>query len=138
MNLSDLESCLDRLGIKLSLRLIVDAPCGAMTSELKRALAIHKPDLLARLIGMEFQSETASLVPSGAPGWQHSGPGIADPIADGAIEPPVPSTSFKELGAADLVDDYAREERAAIMEFDGGLTRNVAERAAAVEFQSRT
>jgi hypothetical protein len=40
---------LDRLGVRLSLRLVVDAPAGVMTGELKSSLAAHKPALLAML-----------------------------------------------------------------------------------------
>jgi hypothetical protein len=42
---------LDHLGVKLSLRLVVDAPAGVMTEEIKAALAAHKPHLLAMLAG---------------------------------------------------------------------------------------
>jgi hypothetical protein len=44
---------LDRLGVKLSLRLVVDAPVGVMTEELKAALLAHKPRLLALLAGVD-------------------------------------------------------------------------------------
>jgi hypothetical protein len=37
---------------------------------------------------------------------------------------------FAALAAIDSPDPYAREERAAIMRYDGGLTREAAERAA--------
>jgi hypothetical protein len=49
MTLPELHSCLDRLGIKLSARLVVDAPAGVLTSEVKTALAFHKLTLLAAL-----------------------------------------------------------------------------------------
>jgi hypothetical protein len=42
---------LDRLGVKLSLRLVVDAPAGVMTEEVMAALAAHKLRLLAMLGG---------------------------------------------------------------------------------------
>jgi hypothetical protein len=49
MTLPELQTCLERLGVKLSLRLVVDAPAGVMTPEVKHALATHKPALLAML-----------------------------------------------------------------------------------------
>jgi TubC N-terminal docking domain len=51
MTLPELNACLERLGVKLSLRLVVDAPAGALTPEVKAALATHKPALLALLAG---------------------------------------------------------------------------------------
>ena len=55
MTLPELQSCLDHLGVKLSLRLVVDAPAGVMTPEIKTALAAHKPRLLALLAGVDDQ-----------------------------------------------------------------------------------
>ncbi len=49
MTLPELQSCLDSLGVKLSPRLVVDAPAGVMTAELRDALAAHKPALLRLL-----------------------------------------------------------------------------------------
>ena len=49
MTLPELQSHLDRLGVRLSVRLVVDAPARAITPEVKEALATHKPALLARL-----------------------------------------------------------------------------------------
>ena len=49
MTLSELVETLDVRDVKLSLRLIVDAPRGALTDQTKSALAAHKPSLLARL-----------------------------------------------------------------------------------------
>ena len=51
MTLPELQACMDRLGIKLSLRLVIDAPAGVMTEEVMAALADHKPRLLAMLGG---------------------------------------------------------------------------------------
>jgi hypothetical protein len=138
MNLPELQSCLDRLGVKLSLRLVVDAPTGALTPEIKSALVNHKPDLLSRLAGVGFQSESAppragEMMSSqcGDSGIVRSNTGI---VTDSAAMP----TSFALFGAADLTDDYVRQERAAIMEFDGGLTRAVAERAAGQHIDNGT
>jgi hypothetical protein len=49
MTLPDLMVALETLGVKLSLRLVVDAPRGALTEEMRTALVAHKPMLLARL-----------------------------------------------------------------------------------------
>ena len=49
MNLPELVEALEARGVKLSLRLVVDAPRGVMTDQIKAALAVHKPALLARL-----------------------------------------------------------------------------------------
>jgi len=70
MTLHELNACLDRLEVKLSLRLVVDAPAGTLTSEVRDALATHKPTLLARL-GREAQWEKLSK--------ERWGPAIGDP-----------------------------------------------------------
>src|SRR5262245_12603834 len=57
MNLPELQACLDRCGVRLSSRsvagappkLVVDAPAGVLTEELKAALVECKATLLARL-----------------------------------------------------------------------------------------
>jgi hypothetical protein len=49
MTLHHLLHALDDRGVRLSLRLVVDAPRGALTDELRSALVAHKPNLLARL-----------------------------------------------------------------------------------------
>jgi hypothetical protein len=49
MTLYDLKQALDAKGVKLSLRLGVDAPAGAITDDLRAALVAHKPHLLADL-----------------------------------------------------------------------------------------
>jgi hypothetical protein len=50
MNLPDLIATLDAQGVRLSVRLVVDAPSGALSPELREALAAQKPALLARLV----------------------------------------------------------------------------------------
>jgi hypothetical protein len=57
-----------------------------------------------------------------------SGPDDGTPgiVIDRPRQPP----SFAALGVADPLDAYDQAERAAIMEFDGGLSRQAAERAA--------
>jgi len=56
MTLPELMDALEARGVKLSLRLVVDAPRGVMTDQIKAALAAHKPTLLARL-GRDAQWE---------------------------------------------------------------------------------
>jgi hypothetical protein len=119
MTLSELQSCLDRLGVKLSLQLVVGAPAGAMTPEVKHALATHKPALLAML---------AVGSPPVRPDWdrlsrERWGPAVDDSAPGIVIDRPA-------RGMIAFVDDP--EERAAIMEFDGGLTRADAERLAGI------
>jgi hypothetical protein len=75
MTLPELQSCLDHLGVNLSVRLVVDAPAGAMTPEVKEALATHKPTLLALL---------ALGLPAVHPDWdrlsrERWGPAVGDP-----------------------------------------------------------
>jgi hypothetical protein len=52
MTLPELQACLDRLGFRLSargVRLQFQCPKGVLTPEIKSALVIHKPALLASL-----------------------------------------------------------------------------------------
>jgi hypothetical protein len=49
MTLPDLMHALDAAGVKVDVRLSVDAPAGALTPELRDALARHKPMLLVEL-----------------------------------------------------------------------------------------
>jgi hypothetical protein len=46
MTTSDLTALLAERGIRLSLRLVVDAPRGALTEEIRAALVEHKPALI--------------------------------------------------------------------------------------------
>ncbi|HZW31207.1 MAG TPA: CHC2 zinc finger domain-containing protein, partial [Isosphaeraceae bacterium] len=58
------------------------------------------------------------------------GSGPEDETPGIVIDGPRPPRSLAASGVADSLDPYARVERAAIMEFDGGLAREDAERAA--------
>ena len=49
MTFAELQSHLDHIGVTLSLRLVVDAPAGALTPEVRAALVSHKNTLLAFL-----------------------------------------------------------------------------------------
>src|SRR5262245_15440861 len=64
MTLPALQSYLDHFGIRVSLKLVVDAPAGVLTREIKAELVRHKPALLAVLVGQ-------------APGAQVAGPSSA-------------------------------------------------------------
>ena len=44
-----LISALDSSGVRLGLRLTVDAPSGAITAEVRESLAEHKPLILSKL-----------------------------------------------------------------------------------------
>lgn len=49
MNLPTLFETLEARGVGLSLRLVVDAPAGALDDKIRAALAEQKPHILARL-----------------------------------------------------------------------------------------
>jgi hypothetical protein len=60
MNLSELQSSLIKLEIMLTAsedRLVVDAPAGVLTAEIRDALMSHKPALMCQLAGMDDQAE---------------------------------------------------------------------------------
>ncbi len=69
---------LEARGVKLSLRLVVDAPRGVMTDPIKAALTAHKPHLLARL-GRDAQWEALAA--------QRWGPALNDPTPDDGPDP---------------------------------------------------
>src|SRR4051794_371934 len=50
MTLPDLMHTLDARGVRLSARLVVDAPAGAVTQELRDALASHKLLLIQEVV----------------------------------------------------------------------------------------
>jgi hypothetical protein len=50
MTLSELMDALSARDVRLSLRLVVDAPPGALTDELRFELAAHKPAVIRRLV----------------------------------------------------------------------------------------
>jgi hypothetical protein len=58
MNLPDLIAKLDAQDVRLSARLVVDAPAGMLTPELREALSAHKSALLARLAGAGVERPT--------------------------------------------------------------------------------
>jgi hypothetical protein len=62
MTLIDLIAALDVRGVRLTARLGVDAPAGALTPELREALSAHKSALLARLVGAGIERPTREAV----------------------------------------------------------------------------
>jgi TubC N-terminal docking domain len=70
MTLAELIAALDARGVALSARLVVDAPAGVLTPELREALAEHKPLLLQRVTREMAWGELA------ARRW---GPAVGDP-----------------------------------------------------------
>ena len=177
MTLSDLQACLDSLGVNLSLRLVVQAPAGAMTPEVMDSLKAHKRRLMAMLAEMDdrtgpvglptseptrpvgptdrgpssadrrHREEVARVDPPGAPGDAEAVAAIDLAYGDSDPAPAGPTRygprdyrlgdrwlpwHFEHTSPAPLhepADAYDRQERAAIMGFDGGLTREAAERA---------
>jgi hypothetical protein len=76
---------LGRLGVRLSLRLVVDAPAGVMTPEVIDALKAHKPRLLASLAQSDDQTDPAG--PPASESYRPAGPpGLSDPEAVTAID----------------------------------------------------
>jgi TubC N-terminal docking domain len=77
MTLAALIAALDARGVGLSARLVVDAPAGVLTPELREALAEHKPLLLQRVTREMVWGELAT--------WRW-GPAVGDPTA-GVVVP---------------------------------------------------
>ena len=77
MTMHDLTTCLDKLGVALSLRLVVDAPRGALTPDIREALAEFKPLLLVHM-AREAQWESLRHERWG-PGLDDGEPGIIVP-----------------------------------------------------------
>ncbi len=63
LDLPGLLATLETLGIRLSLRLVIDAPRGVLTNDLKAALAAHKPLLVARLAAADIQAPRPEALP---------------------------------------------------------------------------
>jgi hypothetical protein len=85
MTLDDLAATLAELGVNLSLRLVADAPPGALTPELKAALKAHKPALVARLASADVRDDPKPSAPSQAKGaisWDELARGRFGPTLD--------------------------------------------------------
>jgi hypothetical protein len=70
MTPADLLAALDAQDVHLSARLVVDAPAGALTPELREALTAHKPLLLQRVVRELVWAELSL--------WRW-GPAVGDP-----------------------------------------------------------
>ena len=95
MTLHELMHELSNRDIKLSVRLVGDAPKGGLTDELREALTFHKPHLLARL-GRDLQWE--ALNPKGD--LSEDNDDVPDPCAvaerEGIqAEPPTPDAELR-------------------------------------------
>jgi hypothetical protein len=111
--LSELESTLTDLGIRLSARLVVDAPLGALTPDLVDALAAHKPALLARLAEAQGSDRPRWADLSR---WRWS-PNVGDPEPGLRVDRPDPESLVERLArvfAEAAADPYAVAERDAI------------------------
>jgi hypothetical protein len=72
MTLADLLEALASLGVSLSARLVVDAPRGELTPELRSALEAHKALLLQQVVREMVWAELST--------WRW-GPAVGDPTA---------------------------------------------------------
>jgi hypothetical protein len=57
MNLAELYRVIDSGGYRLTARLVVDAPYGVVTPEIRAALAAYKPLILQRLVSETERGE---------------------------------------------------------------------------------
>src|SRR5512135_2439805 len=79
MTLPDLISALGAQGVRLSARLVVDAPSGALTPELRGVLAAHKVPILEKIVREMMWEKLSS---------QRWGPAAADPSTGIVVEQP--------------------------------------------------
>ena len=99
MTLPELADALDSRGVVLSLRLVVDAPAGMLTTEIKAALEAHKPGLVGRLAWVAPWDDPGPPAPPPASGparWedlarQRWGPAVGDPEPGIIIDRPDPA-----------------------------------------------
>src|SRR5512135_3734268 len=104
MTLPELTTALDDLGVRLSARLMVDAPRGALTPELRDALDAHKALLLQRVVREMVWAELST--------WRW-GPAAADPTPGIILDQPDRGRMLTALQTA-AEDHYAIAEREAI------------------------
>jgi hypothetical protein len=81
MTMPELMHACEALGVKLSLRLVVDAPRGALGDEHREALQAHRTALLVHLARREQWAELSPLR------W---GPAVGDPTPGIVVEAPAP------------------------------------------------
>jgi hypothetical protein len=104
MTLPELTTALDALDVHLSLRLVVDAPRGVLTPDLRDALANHKTLLMQQLVRGLLWGELSQ--------WRW-GPTHDDPTPGIIIDrPDLARTPAARRASAD--DPYAIAERKAI------------------------
>src|SRR5690349_10297983 len=111
MSLRELQNRLDLAGAKLSVldgKLSVRMPSDSLTPEIKSALREHRDVLIVEVQSRQVRFEARMEV--AAEGERRRRLGLALPLC--------------------WLPRDVREERAAIQEFDGGLTRGAAEEAA--------
>lgn len=120
-----------RRGIVLSAvagKLRCDAPAGALDSDLKAALTAHKPAVLALVLRdrLDAPDWRQRLARSSGTFVDDAGPALPDPPI---VEPADPNLA---AALASWPPEWraAWDERAGIMEFDGGMSRPEAELAA--------
>jgi hypothetical protein len=106
VSLSDLITILDARGVRLSARLVVDAPSGVLTLELREALAAHKPLLLQQVVREMVWAELST--------WRW-GPATGDPTPGIVIDKPDRSRMLAAPRAS-LDDPDAIEKSIAISE----------------------
>src|SRR5438094_153374 len=85
MTLEALTATLAELGVKLSIRLVVDAPRGVMTPEISAALQAHKTALQARLASTDVRGDPHPSAPpqaDGATSWDEPSRGQWEPTLD--------------------------------------------------------
>lgn len=104
----------------MSLRLVVDAPAGVMTEELKAALTVYKPRLLAMLAGVDDRTD-----PAGPPACEPAR--AAGPDDRGS---PAPEPRWRQAVAIWPVEWRERWGRRANDLQDAGAAWAVAERSA--------
>jgi hypothetical protein len=118
MTLAILIATLDARGVRLSVRLVVDAPRGVLTPEIKAALADHKSLLLLRL-AREDQWEALR--------DERWGQGICDPTPgiDYPGRPRNPDTCARAKAATDSVPPSAADPTTSPNPMDASSARAI-------------
>jgi hypothetical protein len=117
MTSADLLAALDAREVQLAARLVVDAPAGALTPELREALTAHKPLLLQRVVRGMVWAELSRMRWEGA----DEAPGIDNPGRRPSLDMPAMALQA-DVDAAD--GDTWTSYRAEIDQLQaGGLTR---------------
>lgn len=107
MNLTELVRALDEAGVRLSLRLVVDAPAGALDGRLRGGIAEHRARLIERL-GREAS-------------WTELERGRWGPALDAAAAPPRPPPRVGPREPGD--DDHEPNPAERLREFNRRIGR---------------